>query len=196
MISRFIVEVRFSMVSKADEVLRGIERRRGWRWFPIIGPEKGKILADVIRRHKPKRVLEVGTLVGYSAVVMGKELASDAEIFTIEIDEDVAKIARENIAKAEIGVRVEVLVGDALKVIPSLDKEFDMVFLDASKDEYLDYLKSVEDKLHKGTVIVADNAGASAWMMRDYLDYVRNSGKYESRLVRVGGDGMEISIKL
>ena len=184
------------MVCRADKVLREIERGRGWRWFPIIGSQKGKILVDLIRRYKPKRVLEVGTLVGYSAIFMGKELESDDEIISIEIDEDMAKIARENIARAEITARIEVLVGDALKVIPRLNKEFDMVFLDASKDEYLDYLKLVEDKLHKGTVIVADNAGTSARMMRNYLDYVRNSGKYESQFIRVGWDGMEVSIKL
>ena len=166
------------------------------RWLPTIGPEKGRILVDLIRRNNPKRVLEVGTLVGYSAILMGRELGSDAEFITIEIDEDEAEEARENIAKAGIKARVEVLVGDALKVLPTLSGQFDFVFLDAEKDEYLDYLKLIEPKIHRGTVIVADNAGASAWAMRDYLNYVRNSGRYESRFIKVGWDGMEVSIKL
>ena len=166
------------------------------RWLPTIGPEKGRILVDLIRRNNPKRVLEVGTLVGYSAILMGRELGSDAEFITIEIDEDEAEEARENIAKAGIKARVEVLVGDALKVLPKIDGPFDFVFLDAEKDEYLEYLKLVEPKIHRGTVIVADNAGASAWAMRDYLNYVRNSGRYESRFIKVGWDGMEVSIKL
>jgi len=181
------------MGSKAEEVLRKIERRRGWRGFPIIGPEKGRVLVDLIRRDKPKHILEVGTLVGYSAIMMGKELESAAEIVTIEIDEDMAKIAKKNIALAELKAKVEVLVGDALKVIPMLDKEFDLVFLDASKDEYFDYLKLVEDKIHRGTIVVADNAGFSAGMMSNYLDYVRNSGKYESQFISFGWDGMEVS---
>jgi len=172
-------------------------RRMTWRrWLPTVGSEKGRILVDLIRRNQPRRVLEVGTLIGYSAILMGRELGSHSELITIEIDEDEAEEARENIAKARIKARMEVLVGDALEVLPKLNGQFDFVFLDAEKDEYLNYLRLVEDKIHKGTVIVADNAGASAWAMRDYLDYVRNSGSYESRFIRVGWDGMEISIKL
>jgi predicted O-methyltransferase YrrM len=89
-----------------------------------------------------------------------------------------------------------VIVGDAIKVVPKLKDEFDMVFIDAEKSEYRDYLRLVEDKLHKGSVIVADNAGIFAHEMRDYLDYVRNSGKYSSRYVPVGEDGLEVSVRL
>jgi len=182
--------------SRAEEVLRYIERMTEKRFLPIVGPEKGRILVNVIRRIKPKRILEVGTLIGYSAILMGKELESDAEIITIEIDEDEAKMAEQNIQKAEIKPRTRILVGDALEVIPKLEGKFDLVFLDATKSEYLDYLKLVEDKLHKGSVIVADNAGIFAFSMRNYLDYVRKSGKYESQFIQVGGDGMEISTRL
>jgi len=71
--------------------------RKAWRrYFPIIGPEKGKILVDVIRAIQPKRVLEVGTLVVYSTLLMARELDSDAEIVTIEFDEEEAEVAREN----------------------------------------------------------------------------------------------------
>jgi len=91
---------------------------------------------------------------------------------------------------AGIKPKVEVLVGDALKLIGELEGEFDMVFLDANKREYLEYLKLVEDKLHKGSVVVVDNAGSFADLMKDYLDYVRKSGKYDSRFIPVGdGDG-------
>jgi predicted O-methyltransferase YrrM len=182
--------------NKANEVLKSIEQLAKKEFLPIIGPDKGQVLVDVIRKSNPKRVLEVGTLIGYSAILIAKELGDDAEIITIEIDEDEAEIARKNLRRAEVKPRVEVVVGNALDVIPKLNGEFDMVFLDASKNEYIDYLKLVEDKLKKGGVVAADNAGIFASSMRDFLRYVRKSGKYESRFVAMGEDGVEISFKL
>ena len=127
---------------------------------------------------------------------MGNELGFDAEIVTIEIDDQEAEIARRNIEEAEIKPKVKVIAGDALEVIPSLEGEFDMVFIDAAKNEYLNYLRIVEDKIHEGSVIIADNVGPRAYTTRDYLDHVRSSGRYESRFIPVGRDGMEVSIKL
>lgn len=166
------------------------------QFLPIVGPEKGKILIDAIRRAKPKRVLEVGTLIGYSAILMGKELDGDAEIITIEIDKDEADVAEKNIRESRIKPQVTVMIGDALEVISKLEGKFDFVFLDATKNEYLDYLKLVEDKLHPGSIVAADNAGIFASSMKDYLDYVRKSGKYKSQFTAVGKDGVEVSIKL
>jgi caffeoyl-CoA O-methyltransferase len=193
------------VLSKAEKVLREIEGvARGMRFLPIVGPSRGQILVKVIREIKPKRVLEVGTLIGYSTILMGKELGSDAPLITIEIDANNAKIAKKNIRKAEIPPTVEVLVGDAIEVIPRLEGMFDLVFIDADKTEYLDYLRLIEEKLHKGSVIVADNVERAP----PYLDYTRSSGKYSSRFVPVGPvtvghyrchrreDGLEISVKL
>ena len=183
-------------MSKAEKVLSKIEKMTETQFLPIIGPEKGKILARVVRETKPKRVLEVGTLVGYSAILIGRELDTDAHLITIEIHEDEAKMAEENIRLAGIGAKVEVRVGDALKIIPTLRGSFDLVFIDAEKTEYFQYLKLVEPKLHEGSIIVADNAGIFAAQMRDYLDYLRTSPKYSSKYVQVGEDGLEISVRL
>jgi predicted O-methyltransferase YrrM len=177
-------------------VLREIEKRAHNEFLPIVGMEKGQVLAEEIRKAKPKRVLEVGTLIGYSAILMGKELDESAQIITIEIHAEEAKTAQENIRKAEIPPKVEVITGDAIQVIPKLKGIFDFAFIDAEKTEYIDYLRLAEDKLRKGTVIVADNAGIFAKQMRDYLDYVRASGNYSSKYVQVGVDGLEISVKL
>lgn len=181
------------VLSKAEKVLREIEyaARRGLLPHPIVG-NRGKILVEVIREIKPRRVLEIGTLVGYSAILMGKELSSDAHLITIEKDANSAKMAEENIRKAEIPPTVEVIVGDALEIIPKLEGKFDLVFIDAEKSEYLDYLQLVEDKLHKGSVIVADNVKNAP----DYLDYIRHSGKYASRYVPASAGGVEVSVKL
>ncbi|UCD45949.1 MAG: class I SAM-dependent methyltransferase [Candidatus Bathyarchaeota archaeon] len=182
--------------SRAEQVLRNIEgSRRRW-YLPILGREKGRILVDVVRRFKPRRILEVGTLVGYSAILMGMELDDGAELITIEIDEDEAESARENIREARLRARIRVLVGDALELIPTVDGEIDMVFLDAAKHEYLKYLMLVEERLHAGSVVVADNVGSFHRSMGVYLDYVRNSGKYDSEHIPVGWDGIEISVKL
>jgi len=183
-------------LNKADNILRKIEKRAHNEFLPILGPEKGHALAEEIRKAKPKRVLEVGTLIGYSVILMGKELDKNAQIITIEIHAEEAKTAEKNIRKAEIPPKVEVIAGDAIQVIPKLKGVFDFAFIDAEKTEYLDYLRLAEGKLRKGTVIVADNAGIFAKQMANYLDYVRTSGKYSSKYVQVGVDGLEITVKL
>jgi predicted O-methyltransferase YrrM len=182
-------------LSQAERILRKIEKRSQTQFLPIIGPEKGEILARVVRETKPKRVLEVGTLIGYSAILIGRELDADAQMITIEIHRDQAKTAEENIRLAGISAKVDVLVGDAIKVIPRLKGPLDLVFIDAEKTEYYQYLKLVENKLHIESVIVADNAGILADQMRDYLNYLRTSPKYRSKYLQVREDGLEISTR-
>ncbi len=180
-------------LSQAEKVLREIETAARQKWYlPIVGSYKGKILVEVVRETKPKRVLEIGTLIGYSAILMGKELEPAAQLITIEIDPDEAQVAEDNIRKAEIPPTVKILVGDALEILPKLKGKFDLVFLDAEKSEYLDYLKLVEAKLHSGSVVVADNVRHAP----PYRNYVRSSGKYTSRYASAGWDGLEISAKL
>ncbi len=161
-----------------------------------MGRRKGKILAAEVRKAKPQHVLEVGTLIGYSAILMGKELDADAEIVSIEIHREEAEKAGANVVEANLEPKITIIMGDAWMVIPTLDGPFDFAFIDAEKSEYLQYLKLAEDKFHEGTVVVADNAGIFAEQMSDYLDYVRKSGKYGSRYVQVGDDGMEISVRV
>jgi predicted O-methyltransferase YrrM len=181
---------------EGDAVLREIEALSRKTYLPIIGPIKGKYLVDAIKKFNVKRVLEVGTLIGYSAILMAKNLPEDGRVVTVEINPESARVAKENVSEAGLADRIEVHIGDALTLIPGLDGVFDMVFLDATKSEYLDYLKLSENKLKKHGAVFADNVKMSAYEMRDYLDYVRNSGKYESEYVDVGFDGVEISTKL
>jgi len=86
--------------SRADEVLRRIEESAYRRYLPIVGRRRGRILSESVREHNPRRILEVGTLVGYSAILMGKELGEGSEIIGIEFDEDEAEQARVNISDA------------------------------------------------------------------------------------------------
>jgi predicted O-methyltransferase YrrM len=182
--------------NKATQLLKEIEDIATVELLPIVGSQKGKVLVEEVKKANPKNVLEVGTFIGYSAILIGCELDKDARFVTIEQHLDEAEVARDNIRQSEIPVEVQVIAGDALDVIPTLKCCFDFVFLDATKDEYYQYLKLVEDKLDKGAIIVADNAGRFAAEMKEYLDYVRTSGKYSSHYVGVGDDGLEVSVKL
>jgi predicted O-methyltransferase YrrM len=182
--------------SKAEQLLKEIEDISIVEFLPIVGPARGKVLAEEVKKAKPKNVLEIGTFMGYSTILIGKELENTAKLTTIEEHTTEAEVAKNNITQSEIAVKVQVINGDAIEIIPTLTDKFDFVFLDASKEEYLQYLKLVEDKLKKGAIIVADNVGKFAAETKDYITYIRTSGKYASRYVSVGDDGLEISVKL
>ena len=181
---------------ESDIVLREIEGLSERTYLPIIGPVGRKYLVDTVRRFSVKSVLEVGTLVGYSAILLAEHLPQDGRVVTIERNPKSARLAEENITRAGLTDKIELHIGDALTVIPGINDKFDMVFLDATKGEYLKYLKLSENKLERGGVVFADNVKMSAHEMRDYLDYVRNSGRYRSEYIDVGFDGVEISTKL
>jgi len=181
--------------SRSDEILAEIEEVSRKEFLPIIGPLRGQLLAREVRNKKPKHVLEVGTLIGYSAILMGQNLDERSEIVTIEIHKREAEKAAENILKSKIQPKVKIIIGDAKEIIPTLKGCFDFVFIDAEKAEYSEYLKLVEPKLSKGAVVFADNAGIFAQQMFDYLKHVRNPENYTSSYVQLGDDGVEISIK-
>ena len=193
------------MNEETHKVLKRLERMAEKESLPSIGPTKGKIIAQVIQDYKPRKILEIGTLYGYSAILMSSILPEEngGKVITIEIDKESANIARKNIEDAALANKVEVIVGDALEIIPKLHEKFDMVFLDGTKEEYFKYLKLVEKNLEKGAVVVADNVGIFETSMYDYLEYVRNSGRYNSRALetelefnRNVKDAIEISIKI
>jgi len=182
--------------SVAGKVLREIEESTKQRFLPIIGPVKGKFLADTVLKYGVKQVMEVGTLIGYSSILIAGNLPPGGKVLTMEINPDSVKLAKQNITRANFSGRIDVLSGDALQLIPGIRGEFDMFFLDAAKDEYLDYLRLGEDRLKKGGVVFADNVKIFADRLQDYLRYVRDSGKYRSEYIDAGFDGVEISVKL
>jgi predicted O-methyltransferase YrrM len=193
-------------MDKALQVLKSLEEMAKKEFVPSIGPVKGKIIADVIKKYQPENILEIGTLYGYSAILMANTLSGldGKKVVTIEIDKSIADIARKNIADAGLSEKIEVIVGNALDIIPNLNQKFQLMFLDAAKIEYLGYLKSAEKKyLEKGAVIVADNVEVSKNEMLDYLEYVRNSGAYKSETIETIleftpniKDAIEISVKI
>jgi len=182
---------------KDEAVLKKIEAMTKKQFLPIIGREKGALIEKIVKKNKPKNCLEIGTLLGYSAILIARNLSKDAKLTTVEISPSFAKASEENIKEAGLSAKVKLKVGDALKVIPKLKEKFNFVFIDATKEEYLDYLKLLENKnISAGTVVIADNAKIFVEYMADYLDYVRNSGNYKSKYYDFGHDAMEVSIKL
>ena len=191
-------------LDKALQVLKSLEKMAEKEFVPSIGPIKGKIIADIIKRYQPEDILAIGTLYGYSAILMANALSGlDGKVVTIEMDRSKAETARKNIADAGLLEKIEVIEGNALDNIPKLNQTFQLMFLDAAKIEYLKYLKSAEKKcLEKGAVIVADNVKVSKNEMLDFLEYVRNSGIYRSETIKTTleytpniKDAIEVSIK-
>lgn len=206
------------------KVLEDIEKTAKNEFLPSIGPIKGKIMKDIIKEHKPEKALEIGTLHGYSAILIAiniliqkaekKKMNIDFEnnssepfIVTLEKDREMAQIARSNIENSGLSDKIHLINGDALKEIPKLKSKykFDMVFLDATKSEYLKYLQLIEQYglLNKRAVVVADNVILYEGEMKDYLDYVRNSSNYISRTTKTTlefnkkiKDALEVSINV
>lgn len=182
------------MFNKADKVLRDIEKvanERGSSLLPIIGVEKGNVLGEVVKKYQPKLILEIGTLVGYSAILMARHLKG--KIISIDISSGNHEAAKANIERAGLSNKVELIVGDALEVIPTLGGPFDMVFIDARKEDYLKYLETAEPLMTENAIVVADNVVKFKTGMKDFLEYVRNSGVYKSELHDFGFDGVEVS---
>jgi len=187
----------------AEVVLKEIEAIGERSFIPSIGPVKGKILAEIVKKTKPKRILEVGALYGYSAILMAKSSPLGVKIVSVEKDPEHVRIAKENIKRANMEEKIIIVEGDGRTELQKLSGSFDLVFLDAEKTQYLAYLKAVEENLDKGSVIVADNVGVFEDQMQDYLEYVRKKGPYKSRTVETllefsdnTRDAMEISEKL
>jgi predicted O-methyltransferase YrrM len=188
-----------------SSLLRELEQIAKSEHLPSIGPIKGKIISDIIKRYKPTKILEIGTLHGYSAILMVDLLFDDGKLITIEIDKNLADIARKNIANAGLSDKIEVISGNALEVIPTLTGyKFDLIFLDAAKSEYLQYLRLLEEKhlMKKDSVVVADNVILYENEMKDYLEYVRSSDRYKSQTTETTlefnknvKDALEISLR-
>jgi predicted O-methyltransferase YrrM len=186
-------------------LLRELEDIAKREYLPSIGPIKGKIICDIIKNYKPTTILEVGTLHGYSAILMAGLLSDDGKLITIEIDKNLAEVARKNIDKAGLSKKIEVICNNAIDVIPTLaGYKFDLVFLDAAKSEYLQYLKLIEENnlMKENSVVVADNVILYENEMKDYLEYVRNSGRYMSHTTETTlefnknvRDALEISLR-
>lgn len=146
-----------SLLEPRDALLERMEKFAEENGHPIADPEVAQLIRGLVRTKVPRRVLEVGTNIGYSVIVIGRECEPEAVVETIEIDHNTLTSARRFVAEAGLPCRVVFHEGAALDVLPRLTGPFDFVFIDCVKTEYEDYLDALLPKLERGAVIVCDN---------------------------------------
>ena len=148
-----------------------------------VGPEKGEILRDHLVKSKPNNVIELGTFIGYSAVLISSTIGEKSKLTSIDSDSHSIEIAKELITFAGLDDKVNFMHGNAEEIIPELNFNADFVFIDHAKKKYLSDLKLLEREeiIIKNCTVFADNVGIFKDEMVEYFDHVRNSGKYQSQ---------------
>ena len=165
------------------------------RGYANIQESEGRYLRELVRQHNVKRALEVGTSTGYSAIWIALGLReTGGKLVTIEIHEGRHQTARENLRAVGLDGIVELRLGDALQEIPKVEGPFDMVFLDAVKEDYLKYLELVLPKMSKGGLVVAHNVKSHANQMQDFLQRIQTDPAFDTEIVTPGSAGFSVSI--
>lgn len=177
---------------------------------PIIMDDTLRVIEKYLKEIKPKAILEIGTAVGYSAICFSRFLAKDGIIDTIERDEERIKEAKINIKNMNLENKIHIYEGDAVEILPTLNKKYDAVFIDAAKGKYPFFLKESLRMLNDNGIIFADNILYKGYVMSDYNKHkqrtaVRNLREYiaettqnpnlKTEILEVG-DGLAISKKV
>lgn len=174
----------------------------------LSGHFQGRVLSMIAHMIQPKRILEIGTYTGYSALCFAEGLHENGEIITIDVNEELEEFVHTFIEKAKLQDKVKPMIGDATQIIPTLDGEFDIVFIDADKRNYCNYYDLVFDKVRKGGYIIADNVLWSGKVLEDYdkldkstkiiVDYNRmiHEDKRVEEVILPIRDGLNIARKL
>jgi predicted O-methyltransferase YrrM len=177
---------------------------------PIIQREVGKFLELMINIKKPAKILELGTAIGYSAILMSASLNGSGKITTIERDSDMVKIARENIDGYGYNENIKVIEGDCLDILGDLEDKFDIIFMDAGKGHYNHFLPHCLRLLNKDGIIIADNVLFKGMVasrellkrrkitivkrMKTYLDMVSNNEELITSVIPMG-DGIAVTTR-
>ncbi len=188
--------------AKAQAVIEAVERTcLEPPYVYTIGSKRGQRLAELVRKQKPRLVVECGTAIGYSGLWIALELkrAGKGKLITIEFDPKRVKTAKENFRKAGLEKYVTVLTGDARKLVKEIEGPIDFVFIDCGFSNYHACLTGLQKQIAPGATIVADNVGVGADSMKDYLKVVRSKYKSHVEWFDVNQpwgkrDAMEISV--
>jgi len=207
----FNTEYIRSAMKKNEGILSELEQYAAEHHVPIVKPETARLLTVLGRLVKPERILEVGTAIGYSSMLLAQTLATGGRIDTIERQEEMLEKARGNIKRAGLEHTISVIAGDAEEVLRCLDKQYDMVFLDAAKGQYPEFLPECLRMLKTGGLLVSDNVLFKGMVasddlvirrkktivnrMRVYLDMLCSDPALETSILPVG-DGVALTYKL
>lgn len=174
----------------------------------LSGPYQGRILSMLSKLVNPKSVLELGTFTGYSTLCLAEGLHPSGEIQTIDVNEELTDMQRSYFDKSGYGTQIVQHTGNALEIIPQLDKTFDLVFIDADKPNYVNYFHLIIDKLNPGGIILSDNVlwhgkvvepldqkDHSTKAVLEYNTLLKEDSRIETVLLPIR-DGLTISRKL
>ena len=179
-------------------------------WIPIILDDSLQYIENVLKGRNIENILEIGTAIGYSSICFSKFLKENGKIDTIDIDKQRIMLARANIEMHGLTERINVIEGDAKKVLSKLSKKYDFIFIDGPKSHYIEYLPVCLELLSDDGVIIADNVNYKGWVngerkvnhkqrtavnkLRAFIDMVKNDERLNYELVNVG-DGILIITK-
>lgn len=164
------------------ELLQELSRET---WQKVLAPRmlsghfQGRVLSMISKLINPKKILEIGTYTGYSALCLAEGMQKEGELYTIDTNEELYDLQRKYFDKSGFGNQIKQHIGNALDIIPTLDVTFDLVFIDADKQNYPKYLELILPKLRKGSVILSDNV---LWSGK-VLEYVLKNDKDTQALV-------------
>ena len=192
-------------------ILDTIEREALDSYVPIIRKEMQSFLKLLLAMQKPKRILEVGTAVGFSAILMSEYAPQGCKITTIEKYEKRIPLAKENFIKAGKEDAITLLEGDALEILPTLTQQYDFIFMDAAKGQYIHFLPDIMRLLAPGGLLVSDNVLQDGDVlesrfavtrrnrtihgrMRDYLYTLKHTEELTTARIPLG-DGVALSVK-
>lgn len=200
-----------SLDKDASPLVRTIEQEAIRDYVPIIRKESQSLLRVLLKIKKPGQVLEVGTAIGFSAILMGECLPESSHLTTIEKYEKRIPVAKENFKRAGMEDKITLLEGDAVEILKGLEGPYDFIFMDAAKGQYIHFLPEVLRLLAPGGILVSDNVLQDGDVvesryavvrrnrtihsrMRDYLWTLKHMEGLETMVLPIG-DGMTVSVK-
>lgn len=199
-----------SFDKKKDSLLKSMEDFAEENNIPILSNQSANLLEQLIVMNKPQRVLEIGTAIGYSTIRIARKLGRKATIHTIEKSTNNIAIAKENFKKSGLENRIKLIEGDALRILPQIQKKYDFIFLDADKEDYKRLFDYSMVLLKKGGVILVDNLlwhgyvaankvptkyKRSTNFIREFNRIFMNQPSLSSTILPVG-DGIGIGVKV
>ncbi|AEB76216.1 O-methyltransferase [Clostridium botulinum] len=206
----YITDYIRSLIKEDNEILKELKEFAIKEQVPIVQDEVANFLKFMVLSNKPKKILELGTAIGYSSILMNMACNGQCEITTIERDENMISIAKNNIVKYGFNDKIKILQGDCLEILPTIDEQFDLIFMDAGKGHYNHFLPHCMRMLKKDGMIIADNVLFRGMVasddlvkrrkitivkrMRSYLEMVSSDENLITSVIPMG-DGIAITTR-